>query len=121
VGPRGFGFRAVVARDFADIFRNNALKNGLIPVAIDAAAHRRLVAVLTATPAAPVTVDLAEQRLTLPDGTTATFPIDAFAKHCLLSGLDELGFLLSADDAIATYEQTHPPRVTTVALATALQ
>ena len=112
----GFGFRAVVALDFADIFRNNALKNGLIPVAIDAAAQHRLVSVLGATPDAPLTVDLAAQLLTLPDGTTANFPIDAFAKHCLLSGLDELGFLLAEDAAIAAYEGSHPGRVVTTQL-----
>jgi 3-isopropylmalate/(R)-2-methylmalate dehydratase small subunit len=117
----GFGFRAVVAPDFADIFRNNALKNGLIPVAIEPVAYRRLIDALAANPAASVTVNLAGQMLTLPDGTQATFPIDAFAKHCLLSGVDELGVLMSADDAITDYEKMHPARVTTSRVARALQ
>jgi 3-isopropylmalate/(R)-2-methylmalate dehydratase small subunit len=109
----GFGFRAVVARDFADIFRNNALKNGLLPVAIDAAAHERLVASLTATPGASVTIDLADQTMTLPDGTSASFPVDTFAQHCLLSGIDELGYLLTADADIRAYEAGHPGRIRT--------
>ncbi len=114
----GFGFRAVVARDFADIFRNNALKNGLLPIAIDAAPHTRLVAALVATPGATVTVDLEGQILTLPDGTSASFPVDAFAKHCLLTGVDELGFLLAADDDIRAYEVAHPGRVVTNSVGT---
>jgi 3-isopropylmalate/(R)-2-methylmalate dehydratase small subunit len=112
----GFGFRAVVARDFADIFRNNALKNSLLPVAIDAAAHERLVAALTATPGASVTVDLETQTLTLPDGTSASFPVDAFAKHCLLTGVDELGFLLTADSDIRAYEAGHPGWIVTTSV-----
>lgn len=113
----GYGFRAVVALDFADIFRNNSLKNGLLPIAIDTAAHERLARALAAAPGAAVTVDLATQTLTLPDGTQALFPIDAFAKHCLLSGVDELGFLLAEEPAIAAYEGEHPARVSTTALA----
>jgi 3-isopropylmalate/(R)-2-methylmalate dehydratase small subunit len=101
----GFGFRAVVATSFADIFKNNALKNGLVPVAIDAAAHARLLAALKAKPDATVTVDLASQTIALPDGTTAGFPIDAFAKTCLLNGVDELGYLLGFRKQIEAYEQ----------------
>jgi 3-isopropylmalate/(R)-2-methylmalate dehydratase small subunit len=112
----GYGFRAVASTDFADIFRNNALKNGLLPITLDAAAHRKLMA-LAADPAAEVTVDLASQTVAFPDGETATFPIDPFAKHCLLNGLDQLAFLLGSEDAIARYEAEHPARIDTAAAA----
>jgi 3-isopropylmalate/(R)-2-methylmalate dehydratase small subunit len=114
----GYGFRAVISTFFADIFRNNALKNGLLPIAVDEAAHRRLMA-LAADPSARVTVDLAAQTVTIPDGEAVAFPIDPFAKHCLLNGLDQLGFLLAEEDAIGRYEAEHPVRVpTTAALGT---
>ncbi len=109
----GFGFRAVISTSFADIFRNNALKNGLLPVAVDAAVHRHLLALTAADPAAQVTVDLATRTLTLPDGTTTTFPIDPFAQTCLLQGVDELGYLLQHEGQIAAYEQSHPAPVNT--------
>jgi 3-isopropylmalate/(R)-2-methylmalate dehydratase small subunit len=112
----GYGFRAVVSTFFADIFRNNALKNGLLPIAVDPAAHRRLLA-LAGEPGAKVTVDLAAQTVTLPDGEAVAFPIDPFAKHCLLNGLDQLGFLLAEEEAIARYEAEHPARVRTTAAA----
>jgi 3-isopropylmalate/(R)-2-methylmalate dehydratase small subunit len=98
---QGFGFRAVVALSFADIFRGNALKNGLLPVAVDPPAHARLVA----APGSEVTVDLAAQTLTLADGTTARFPIDPFARYCLMNGIDELQFLLGQVEAVAAYER----------------
>ena len=88
-----FGFRAVISTSFADIFRNNSLKNGLLPVIVDAATHRRLLD-LAADPSAEVTVDLDSQTVRLPDGSTATFPIDGFSKTCLLEGVDQLGYLL---------------------------
>lgn len=109
-----FGFRAVISTSFADIFRNNALKNGLLPVAVDVATHRRLLELAAADPAAQVTVDLATRTLTLPDGTTATFPIDPFAQTCLLQGVDELGYLLQRAQQIAAYEQSHPAPVNTL-------
>ena len=99
-----YGFRAIVAKSFADIFRGNAMKNGLLPVAIDDATHARLLALRTADAGATVRIDLASQTLFLPDGTTATFPVDAFSKHCLLNGVDELGYLLSFDAKIAAHE-----------------
>src|SRR5690606_5050064 len=88
-----YGFRAIISTSFADIFRNNALKNGLLPVIVDAATHRRLLD-LAAAPGAEVTVDLASQTLRLPDGSAATFPIDGFARDCLMEGVDQLGYLL---------------------------
>ncbi|HEX2076593.1 MAG TPA: 3-isopropylmalate dehydratase small subunit, partial [Longimicrobium sp.] len=113
---RGYGFRAVVSTYFADIFRNNALKNGLLPITLAPDAHRRLMA-LAADPAAEVTVDLASQTVTFPDGETASFPIDPFARHCLLNGLDQLAFLLGSEDAIARYEAEHPARIDTTTAA----
>jgi 3-isopropylmalate/(R)-2-methylmalate dehydratase small subunit len=109
----GYGFRAVISTFFADIFQNNALKNGLLPIVVAPEVHRKLQDALQADPKARVTVDLENQALTLPDGDTVKFPIDPFAKHCLLNGLDQLGFLLSADDEIAAYELTHEQRVVT--------
>jgi 3-isopropylmalate/(R)-2-methylmalate dehydratase small subunit len=114
----GYGFRAVISTFFADIFQNNALKNGLLPIVVAPEVHRKLQDALQADPQARVTVDLENQALTLPDGETVKFPIDPFAKHCLLNGLDQLGFLLSADDEIAAYEMTHEQRVVTTLVGT---
>ncbi|HTP27945.1 MAG TPA: 3-isopropylmalate dehydratase small subunit [Anaeromyxobacteraceae bacterium] len=97
------GFRAVVSTSIADIFRNNALKNGLLPVVVDKAAHARLLA----APGAEVELDLEAQTVSLPGGGHASFPIDGFARHCLMNGLDELGYLLSHQDAISSYESAH--------------
>jgi 3-isopropylmalate/(R)-2-methylmalate dehydratase small subunit len=101
----GFGFRAVVSTSFADIFQNNALKNGLVPVAIDAAAHASLLAQLARTPEAEVMVDLASQTIRLPDGKTVRFPIDPFSRTCLLEGVDELGYILRFEPRIAEHEE----------------
>jgi 3-isopropylmalate/(R)-2-methylmalate dehydratase small subunit len=108
----GFGFRAIVSTSFADIFRNNALKNGLLPVEVDAAAHAALLAQLGKEPEAEVAIDLAAQALTLPDGRTASFPIDAFAKTCLLEGVDELGYILRFGERIAEFERARADRGT---------
>lgn len=110
-----YGFRAVIATSFADIFRGNALKNGLLPVAIPDAEHRSLVEQLWHEPGGPVVIDLTRQAVTLPGGGSCTFPIDPFAKHCLLDGVDQLGFLLAADAEIVAYESAHSPRVRTTA------
>ena len=98
-----FGFRAVVSTSIADIFRANAVKNGLLPVVVDAQTH----AMLLASPGAEVTIDLEKQHLTAA-GRTAAFPIDPFARFCLLNGTDELGFLLAQGEAIAAFEREHP-------------
>jgi 3-isopropylmalate/(R)-2-methylmalate dehydratase small subunit len=103
----GFGFRAVISTSFADIFRNNALKNGLLPVAVDAATHASLLEQVRRDAQAQVTVDLAAQTLRLPDGKPATFPIDPFARTCLLNGVDELGYIRGFEDRIAAYEERH--------------
>ena len=95
-----YGFRAVISTEIADIFRNNSLKNGLLPVVVDESTSRWLLE----NPGAEVTVDLESTTLTLPNGTSAKFPIEAFSKYCLLNGVDELGFLLGRMDAIKAYE-----------------
>ncbi|MBV8756843.1 MAG: 3-isopropylmalate dehydratase small subunit [Deltaproteobacteria bacterium] len=100
-----WGFRAVIARSFADIFRQNATKNGLLPVALPEAACVRLELALQANPALPVTVDLASERVSLPDAGWIAFSIDPFAKHCLLNGLDELSYILTFSDRITAHEQ----------------
>jgi 3-isopropylmalate/(R)-2-methylmalate dehydratase small subunit len=100
----GFGFRAVIATSFADIFRNNALKNGLLPIVVDAETHRTLLDVLEEVSNAELTVDLASQTVTLPTGQTVAFPMDGFSKTCLLKGTDELGYLLGFEAQIAAYE-----------------
>lgn len=99
-----WGLRAIISTSFADIFRNNALKNGLLPVAVEPEAHRRLFEHVTRDPTAEVTIDLPSQTVVLPDGTVAQFPVDGFAKHCLLNGMDELGYLLGFDEEIRAYE-----------------
>ncbi len=96
-----YGFRAVISTEFADIFRNNALKNGLLPVIVEEA----VAAWLIAHPGAAVTIDVAQCTLSLPDGRTASFPLEPFARHCLLEGLDELGFLLARAAEIDAYER----------------
>ena len=108
-----FGFRAIISTGFADIFRNNALKTGLLPVTLTQTAHASLLAQLAKSPGASVTIDLESQTATLPDGSSHNFPVDPFARHCLLNGVDELGFLLGEESAIAAYESSHPARVST--------
>jgi 3-isopropylmalate/(R)-2-methylmalate dehydratase small subunit len=95
-----FGFRAVVSTSIADIFKNNALKNALLPVVVSAAFHQKLVA----NAGSEVTVDLDAQTIALADGTRERFPVDAFSRYCLLNGQDELDFLLSQDEAIKRFE-----------------
>ncbi len=88
----GAGFQAVVSTYFADIFKNNALKNGLLPIVVDEETQQQLISLAQEDPTSEVTVDLDSQTLTLPDGRAVTFPIDGFAKYCLLNGVDQLGF-----------------------------
>jgi 3-isopropylmalate/(R)-2-methylmalate dehydratase small subunit len=100
-----WGFRVVIATSFADIFRNNALKNGLLPVAIEPLVHARLCALVSETPGAEVTVDLAQQTVELPDGKRVGFPVDPFARRCLMAGTDQLGYLLSQAGRIDAFER----------------
>ncbi len=99
-----FGFQAIVSTEFADIFRTNCLKNGLLPVVVDEQTH----AWLLANPGVEIDIDIASSTLTLPDGTKVSFPLEGFARYCLMNGVDELGFLLSKNDAISAYEKSHP-------------
>ena len=99
-----YGIRAVISTEIADIFRSNALKNGLLPVDVPAELHRWLLE----HPGANVVLDLESNTLTLPDGREHRFRIEAFARYCLMQGTDQLGFLLSQDEAITRFETTRP-------------
>jgi len=110
-----YGFRAVISTSFADIFRGNSLKNSLVPIAIPNETHTALLEAVANNPAVTVKVDLAAQALTLPDGSSVTFPIDQFARHCMLEGIDELGYILQQEPAIAVYESTRELSVNTLA------
>lgn len=110
-----YGFRAVISTSFADIFRNNALKNGLLPLIVDDMTHEQLLSLAAEDPALELTIDLDTQSLILPDGRRIEFPIDSFNKVCMLEGLDQLGYLLKHRPQIESYEATHPARVNTKA------
>jgi 3-isopropylmalate/(R)-2-methylmalate dehydratase small subunit len=102
----GFGFRAVISTSFADIFRNNALKNGLLPIIVDPETHRMLFDLVEEVPNVELTIDLASQTLSFAGGS-ASFPVDSFSKTCLLDGVDELGYILGFEKQIAAYEASH--------------
>lgn len=102
----GYGFRAVVSSEFADIFRNNALGNGLLPIAVPEQAVERIAALIVAEPDSALTVDLESRTLALPTGERFDFPVDPFARHCMLQGVDQLGYLVSTDPEISAYEQS---------------
>lgn len=99
-----YGLRAIISTSFADIFKSNALKNSLLPIVVSPEVHKKLFALLEANPTAELHVDLASQTLTLPDGEKVGFPVDSFAKECMLEGVDELGFILKHEAAIQAYE-----------------
>jgi 3-isopropylmalate/(R)-2-methylmalate dehydratase small subunit len=103
----GWGIRAVISTSFADIFRNNSLKNGLLPIVVDDETHRQLFSLTEEQPAFQLTIDLRKQTLQLPDGRQVSFPIDAFSKTCLLEGVDQLGYLLKQSPKIAEYERAN--------------
>lgn len=111
----GAGFTAVVSTYFADIFRNNALKNGLLPITVDEQTHQQLISLAEEDPNTEVQIDLETQTLTLPDGRGVNFPIDSFSRYCLLNGVDQLGFLMGLEDDAVTYEASNPARVNTLA------
>src|SRR5258708_1567927 len=98
-----YGFRAVISTGIADIFRGNSLMNGFLPIVVDEQTSQWLLQ----HPGAEVDVDLESQRLTLPTGTAVSFPIEPFARHCLLNGLDELGYLRSKLHDIERFEAAH--------------
>jgi 3-isopropylmalate/(R)-2-methylmalate dehydratase small subunit len=108
-----YGFKAVISTSFADIFKGNSAKNSLLTIVVPADAHKALFAALETDAGAAVTVDLATQKLTLPDGSAVIFPIDEFAKQCMLNGVDELGYILQEDEAIRNYEAKRPSTVNT--------
>jgi 3-isopropylmalate/(R)-2-methylmalate dehydratase small subunit len=99
-----YGFRAVVSTEIADIFRNNSLKNGLVPVIVDAATH----AYLLSNPGIEIEVDVEQSMLKLPDGKAVEFPIDSFARYCLVEGIDQLGYLQQHLGAIREFEERRP-------------
>ena len=110
-----FGFCAVVSTSFADIFRQNSLKNSLLPVIVPKEVQAELFAMVAKDPNAKVQVDLAAQKLTLPGGREIAFPVDAFSKHCLLEGTDELGYILAQQSAIAAFESKRQGSLNTLA------
>ena len=112
---RAWGVQAILSTSFADIFGNNSLKNGVLPIVVPPAVHERLWQLVREDPDAELTVDLAEEGVLLPDGSTIEFTIDPFAKRMLLAGTDELGYLLSKEPELAAWEAAHPPRIDTLA------
>lgn len=100
----GYGFRAIISTSFADIFRNNSLKNGLLPIIVDEETHRQLFSLVEEDPTTKIAIDLASQTVTLPDGRAVAFPIDAFSKQCMLDGVDQLGYLLNKRPQIEAFE-----------------
>ncbi len=109
-----FGFRAVISTSFADIFKQNALKNSLLPVLVPREIHAALFAMVERNPDVEVTVDLAARKLVLPDGREVEFPVDEFARHCLLEGVDELGYILKQEAAIAAFEAKREASISTL-------
>jgi 3-isopropylmalate/(R)-2-methylmalate dehydratase small subunit len=96
-----YGFQAIISTEIADIFRSNALKNGLVPIVVDGPTH----AWLLGNPGAEISVDVERTSIGLPDGRSIRFPLEAFARYCLLHGVDELGYLLKQSDAISDFER----------------
>ncbi len=109
----GSGFKAIISTEFADIFSNNALKNGLLPVVVDADTQQQLFSLAEEDPGTRVSVDVESQILTLPDGREVRFPLDGFSKYCLLNGVDQLGYLLALDDEVQAFESSNQQRVMT--------
>ena len=112
-----WGIRAILSTSFADIFRNNALKNGLLPIVVEPERHRQLFAMVDANPHAELTVDLEAQVVHLPGDEDLPFEVDPFARMMLLAGTDELGYLLGKTAEIDAWEAAHPARVDTLAAA----
>ncbi len=110
-----WGIRAILSTSFADIFRSNSLKNGLLPIVVEEGRHRQLFELLADRPDAELRVDLETQLVHLPGDEDLPFDVDPFAKHMLLAGTDELGYLLGKEADIAAWERAHPPRVDTLA------
>ena len=111
----GYGFRAVISTSFADIFRNNSLKLGLLPIIVDKNTHLQLMSLIEEEPDTRIMVDLESQTVQLPDGRRVEFPIDTFSKTCILQGVDQLGYLQNHLATVETFEATHADRVNTLA------
>ena len=109
----GYGFRAVISTSFADIFRSNALKNGLLVVPVTEDISAALFDAVASDPTTEVTIDLETQTLSLPDGGETPFDVDPFARRCLLDGVDQLGYLLEQAPRIQTFEAAHTSRLDT--------
>ena len=99
-----YGFQAVVSTEIADIFRNNSLKNGLLPIVVDEDTHQYLLA----NPGISLDIDVSQASMTLPDGKTIEFPIDGFARYCLVEGIDQLGYLQKQTAHISAFEESRP-------------
>ena len=110
-----FGFHALISTSFADIFRANALKNGLLPVIVPTDVHAELFEAVAKDAGAQVGIDLQNQTITTPGGRQVNFPVDSFAKHCLLEGVDELGYTLQHEAEIAAFEARRVGSVNTLA------
>jgi 3-isopropylmalate/(R)-2-methylmalate dehydratase small subunit len=110
-----FGIKAIVSTSFADIFKNNALKNGILPIVVDATLHAQLMDVARSGDASQASVDLASATLSTPSGVAVKFAIDPFAQKMLLAGLDELDFVRSKEADIAAHERAHPSTIDTKA------
>ena len=108
-----WGIRAILSTSFADIFRSNSLKNGLLPIVVEAERHRQLFELLATNPDVELTVDLEAQVVHLPGDEDLPFDVDPFARRMLLEGTDEIGYLLGREAAIAAYEAAHPARIDT--------
>ncbi|MDX1613191.1 MAG: 3-isopropylmalate dehydratase small subunit [Candidatus Promineifilaceae bacterium] len=104
---KSWGLRAVISTGFADIFRSNSLKNGLLPVEVDEQTLQQLFSLADEAPETEVSIDVREQTLSLPDGRQVVFPIDPFSKVCLVEGIDQLGYLLAQEPHIIAYEAAH--------------
>ena len=109
-----FGFRAVISTSFADIFKQNALKNSLLPIVVPPDVHAELFAAVAADAGATVKIDLANQILTTPGGRQVEFPVDSFAKHCLVEGVDELGYIQRHEGDIAAFEARRAGSINTL-------
>ncbi len=110
-----YGFRAVISTSFADIFKGNALKNSLLPIVVSPEVHAELLALAAADAKAKVKLDLAGQKRILPNGKSVEFPVDGFSKHCLLEGVDELGYIQKNEASIAAFERSRVGSVNTLA------
>ena len=110
---RSWGIQAILSTGYADIFKSNSLKNGVLPIVVDPATHQRLFDLVAQDPDAEIRVDLAEQGILLPDGSTIDFDVDPFSKMMLMAGTDEIGYVLGKAAAIDEWEAAHPARVDT--------